>query len=371
MRVNTEKQSAMNIGKVFERGRNSFSSLRLGLACAVVFSHAYYLANFGMDPLERLTGLRIGNVAVDGFFALSGMLVTASLLRNAAIGNFIRHRLARLMPGFWACLVVCAFVLAPLTIVADFGWRDLLSITTLRSLMGYVWKNAGLFIAQPELERVLSGLDYRRINPSLWTLAPEACCYAGLAVAATFGLLTKTWRRWTIPVVIVAGLFSASPLAGSIKVGLGEAPQRLVEMGLHFLVGVATVLFLGRLRVTRAIALAFVGAYVVCVYVPSLHFLRSLWLAPALAALAYVIPLHGRGDRTDLSYGIYLYGSALQQVLVWAGWAGGGPLIFFALSLSGTLPLAWLSWTAIEKPALNRLKEQRLASQAELLGASA
>jgi peptidoglycan/LPS O-acetylase OafA/YrhL len=349
------RASPIMLQDLFRRGRNSFSVLRLMLATSVVLSHSYYLSGYGIDPFERWTGLNLGSLAVDGFFALSGMLVTASLLRDNSVMSFIQHRLARLIPAFWVCLAFCAFVLAPISIVADHGWSSLLNLAEIKSLAGYVIKNAALLVTEPTLPNVLSGLTYRRINPCLWTLAPEASCYILLAFAAALMLLRSKQRSLILVFAFVVGLLPLSNLGASVLRVFGDtALIRLLEIGLHFLAGVLAVLFLGRLRLSLWATAALVILYMCCLFITPLHFLRVPLLAPALAALARVIPLHGRCDETDTSYGIYLYGSALQQFLIWMGWTGAGPWSFFVLSLSITVPLALLSWFAIERPALKK-----------------
>lgn len=348
---------------LFKRGRNSFSVLRLILAASVVFSHSYYLPNYGVDPFEHWTGLNLGSLAVDGFFALSGMLVTASLLRDHSLIGFIQHRLARLIPGFWACLFFCAFILAPITVAVDYGQSILFSSATIKSLSGYVIKNATLFIIQPALPNVLTGLDYRRINPCLWTLAPEAACYILLALAGALTLLRSKQRAIVLLVIFLLGLVALSGLGVRVIASLGGQPLvRLFELALHFLGGVVTVRFLGKLRLSAIVTCGFAIMYAACLFVAPLHFLRVLLLAPALAALARVIPLHGRFDAMDISYGIYLYGSALQQMLVWAGLVAVGPWSFFAVSLLITAPLALLSWLAVERPALRRWGRRRVGN---------
>jgi peptidoglycan/LPS O-acetylase OafA/YrhL len=340
---------------LFKRGRNSFSVLRLLLAIAVIVSHSFYLPGYGADPFEQWSGLRLGEIAVDGFFALSGMLVTTSLLENADIGRFIKHRLARLMPGFWVCLVFCAFVLSPITVVVDLGWGGLFNTSTFASLFSYVIKNSALLVLAPSLPDVLKGLTYRRINPCLWSLAPEACCYVLLALGWVMRLLDGKGRSVILLLAYFLGLVSLSGVAVHLLVACGGQPLvRLVELGLHFLSGVLTVLYLKRLRLSAAVAILMVVAYGVCLTYGPLQFLRILLFAPALAALARVIPLHGRFDTMDISYGLYLYGSALQQVMVWLGFVGLGPWSFFALSFSVATPIALLSWVLIEKPALRR-----------------
>ena len=68
--------------------------------------------------------------------------------------------------------------------------------------------------------------------------------------------------------------------------------------------------------------------------------------------------------RTDVSYGVYIYAFPVQQLLVIAGLGTLGVAPFALLALACTLPLAWLSWTLIEKPAL-RLKRRTGSQQTQ------
>ncbi|MDT5257902.1 MAG: hypothetical protein QOD10_2982, partial [Mycobacterium sp.] len=65
--------------------------------------------------------------------------------------------------------------------------------------------------------------------------------------------------------------------------------------------------------------------------------------------------------RTDLSYGVYIYGMPTQQLLAIGGLVKLNPLVFFVLSTMATLPLAALSWFLVEKRAMSlksRLKQK-------------
>ena len=56
--------------------------------------------------------------------------------------------------------------------------------------------------------------------------------------------------------------------------------------------------------------------------------------------------------RTDLSYGIYIYGWPVQQFLVICGLSFLNPFVFAAVAGAVTLPLAALSWFGVEKRAM-------------------
>jgi peptidoglycan/LPS O-acetylase OafA/YrhL len=95
----------------FDARRNGFDVLRLLFALLVATAHGIS-AHTGGQPRIGLSG--IGDFALDGFFVLSGFLVTRSWFRLESFPRFAWHRFLRIMPGFWVCLVVVAFVAAEL-----------------------------------------------------------------------------------------------------------------------------------------------------------------------------------------------------------------------------------------------------------------
>lgn len=86
-----------------------FGTFRFLLAIAVVVSHALPMV-FPDNHLLRQIG--IGNVAVMGFFILSGFIISEALItfysdRPVA---FMGNRLARIVPPYWAALAVSVCV---------------------------------------------------------------------------------------------------------------------------------------------------------------------------------------------------------------------------------------------------------------------
>jgi peptidoglycan/LPS O-acetylase OafA/YrhL len=74
--------------------------------------------------------------------------------------------------------------------------------------------------------------------------------------------------------------------------------------------------------------------------------------------LAYLVLAFGawcpllRGIRRDLSDGVYVYAWPVQQGLALAGAQRFGPVVFMVAAVMLVVPLAWLSWTYVERPAL-------------------
>ena len=98
----------------FDARNNALWSLRLALATVVAIVHVQEL---GWREQPLLGHTLLGDLAVDGFFVISGFLVTRSALRLSSLRRFAWHRALRIMPGFWVCLAFTAFVAAPIVAV--------------------------------------------------------------------------------------------------------------------------------------------------------------------------------------------------------------------------------------------------------------
>jgi peptidoglycan/LPS O-acetylase OafA/YrhL len=82
------------------------------LAIAVIVGHTPELldGNRSREPFTRLFGvLSLGEVAVDGFFLISGYLLTSSLLSNPSLRRYFVHRITRIYPGFLVAFFFCVF----------------------------------------------------------------------------------------------------------------------------------------------------------------------------------------------------------------------------------------------------------------------
>ena len=82
------------------------------------------------------------------------------------------------------------------------------------------------------------------------------------------------------------------------------------------------------------------------------------WLmAPAIAWLGYALPFQNweRSAGGDYSYGLYVYGYPIQQLLAYFNFHKFGVMPFFGISLLVSALFAVASWRFIEGPAL-RLK---------------
>jgi peptidoglycan/LPS O-acetylase OafA/YrhL len=342
----------------FDPRANSLNALRVALAAVVIVSHAWPTGGFGEDP--KLGGEGAGRWAVAGFFAISGFLVTGSRTQ-LGFGGYLARRAARILPGFWACLIVTAFAVAPVAAWLSGAPYDPMAALT------YVGRNIALVILQPTIGDTLAHAPWQiEWNGSLWTLKWEFLAYIAIGVAWALPVLRRL--RWPF----AAGfLFLTAANLGAHLAGIGTRTETdALWLSTSFAGGVLLFLYRDRVRVDGRIALAAVAVIVAADLTETLSVFGELPIAYLMMYLAVVLPFQKAFARNDPSYGIYIYGFVVQQCLALAGVATwGGPAAMALLGIAVTVPVAYLSWWLVERPARdvvrNAFRKRALPKQAD------
>ncbi len=327
------------------REENAYDLLRLLLAATVIVGHSFLFVGDRTSPIDAFFRYQkpIGQIAVLGFFGLSGFLVAASCDRSRSVWSFLLKRVRRIFPAFWMCLLVTAFAAAPL-IALGRGIPLASLVTDPAEAFGYVWRNALLYIFQPSIGNVVANqpADLALLNGSLWSLAPEFLCYLGLAVIGVTGLL-RTNRALLLVALAILLCFRSVAAAGARVPPL--IPFVAADIYLSFAVGVTLFAWREQFLPSRAVAIGLVVAL--------LFLLRGGGFdiaGPVVVALAAVFA--GAVVRVrlphDFSYGLYIYSFPVQQVLA-AHYDGWSRPTFIAASLVLSLACAALSWFLIER----------------------
>lgn len=318
----------MTLADAMARGRdNNLHALRLSLAVAVVVSHAWPLAlgAGAAEPLEALTGRSLGGWAVVLFFFLSGLLIAGSAERQTT-RVFWAARARRLLPGLAVALGVT------LALAWATGARPAPA-----EALAYVLRGITLVSLEHRIPGAFPGAAMPGIvNGPLWSLSHEVAAYAMCWTAVRLGLMRHAAGIAAV-VAAAVGLWSLPDLPGRLAV--------FAPLFLAFALGMAAHGLRHRLPLDlRAL--------------PVLVLLAPLGWPFAVAALGFAalilaFRLPARPLSADLSYGVYIYGWPLAQLLAHS--LPGQPAPLLALtSLAAVLPLAWLSWLWVESPALSR-----------------
>jgi peptidoglycan/LPS O-acetylase OafA/YrhL len=354
---------------------NGIGLLRLVLALAVVLGHATVLGfgreDLGRSPFRGQTD--VGVLAVFAFFVLSGLLITRSAVRMS-IGRFAWHRALRILPGLWVCLLVTAFVVAPLMTWAERGNLDGFWAGPHGPLQ-YIWGNWFVGVRQYGIHDLFRNTTpWGRqtgssvIDGPLWSLIYEIGCYTAAGLLAVTAVLRRA--RWVVLVaagalfgLIIADQFTSRTLDGPPAIHHGSVnlplfgvvyAQWAAYLGFLFLAGASLQLYREHVPIHDGLGLICLAAVVVPLFTGGFLVIGLPALVYLLVWIAVRAPrrLRGIGRRTDLSYGIYIYGFVGQQVLASLGVNRWGFLPYTALSVAIALAAAYASWNVVERRAL-------------------
>jgi peptidoglycan/LPS O-acetylase OafA/YrhL len=334
----------VTLGQTFDPGANALNAIRLVLAIGVILWHSYLPTGHDV-PFAAVRQL-LGEVWVDGFFAISGFLITSSWLRNPRIRDYFIARGLRILPGFYTCLVITACVIAPVGVALQ--GEPALKLLLSRAPIMYILKNSGVWMYQYDVGGTPRGIPWPGAwNASLWTLGWELLCYIAIAILGVAGLLS---RRWLFPAAMaLCGL----GLVLSVAIGLPRLAHDAARFALMFLAGALLHQFRNAIPARWSLVAMSVIIVLAASLLPDYRLVAGIPLAYAIVVSGALIHNQRFTLRTDLSYGVYIYAFPIQQLLIIVGLGGVNPVVFATIATVATLPLAALSWFLVEKPAMS------------------
>jgi peptidoglycan/LPS O-acetylase OafA/YrhL len=331
----------MSLNERLDLRHNSLNAIRLLLATLVIVSHAFPISGLGPEP--QLGDIKLGTVAVGGFFTISGYLISHSRLGSNLV-SYAWRRFLRIFPGYWVALAFTAFVAAWVGGLARSGW-------SVGNATSFVVSSADMFGGSALDDRTLAGAPLTGSwNGSLWTLRYEVLCYVGVGIVLGVAALWK--QRWLTVLAFVAT--TAVSLAVH-WVGPSAGPLYQVTLLVpYFVAGMLLLRFADQVPLTGRGALAAAALVVGVALAGQAEPLAPLPLAYLLLYAGAAAPRRWQrvGARNDISYGTYLYAFPVLQLLVVAGVQSLGLAVFILVSILATVPLAVLSWFAVERPAM-------------------
>lgn len=330
---------------VFDPRANALNAWRLILATGVILQHSWPLTGRKEHPpYDQL----LSQVWVDGFFVISGFLITSSWIRNPRLREYVAARALRIFPGLWVCLVVVAFVIAPIGVAIQGGSAAKLLAST--APIEYVLNNAVLNVYHAGIAGTPTGVPWPGVwDGPLWTLIFELMCYIAVALAGLAGLLK---RRWPAVAVFVLAVAVAALVSYPVN-ALETLPQMVSRFAVVFAAGAVLRQYQDRIPARWSlVALSAVIVIAAGMLVPNYRVIAAIPLAYAVVVSGALIKNARLRLRNDLSYGTYIYAWPVQQLLVICGLAFLNPFVFAVVAAVVTVPLAALSWFVVEKRAM-------------------
>ncbi|MFT0534330.1 acyltransferase family protein [Castellaniella hirudinis] len=334
----------MLLSTLLRKENNNLDIFRVIAAAMVIYGHAYALLPTAgqQDFLGRLLAIDYsGSIAVKVFFFLSGLVVTSSLVEKKDFFKFVISRFFRIWPAFGAVLAAMAFVIGPIFSTHSPG--NYFSNATV-----YEYFLHGLIMdVRYELPGVFQGNAISAANGSLWSIPFEVFAYIALIAVFLLGLLK--FRLLSVGVFL---LILVDSITGH-KLLLTWLPQNheITTLAPCFAAGSVFALFKDKIKIhLKGVA----GAWALYfLFRESTYSYYFLYLAVFYAILFFSSQkaLVRPKPSIDVSYGMYLWGWPVQQIMAqyFPEWGIGFNQI---ASIAISALLGYASWLFIEKRAI-------------------
>jgi peptidoglycan/LPS O-acetylase OafA/YrhL len=194
----------VNMKEVASSRENNLDVLRYIAAILVIISHSFPLA-YGSkyaDPLSVWTDGRLtfGSFAVGFFFVTGGFLITKSCERNGSFKGFFTARIKRIFPQLFFVTFILTFIIG-----AALTSASLIEYYT--SAKTYKYLLNSVLILQHNLLGVFENNPYPDVvNGPLWTLPVEFFCYIMCFVSVKIGFVKQKIYKWTLPLLAIAAV---------------------------------------------------------------------------------------------------------------------------------------------------------------------
>lgn len=349
--------------------RNNFDLLRFLLATSVIFCHCYAIyygwERFAkLEPFMNWSGgkISIGSTAVNFFFVISGFLIVRSFEYSAKFWDFLKKRVLRIYPGFIVVYILGFFIFGP---IGHMKVWNLSAYAEFLKSIPYKRELANMLSLQSPIEkRYFTDLPQFGLNNSLWTIHYEFICYLIIPVLVWLGFTKQKWWLF-ISLSVSYILFSLQSLGyifafkPSLNGGIIGNPYYYPRFFTYFLSG--SFIYIYRNHMPRTIWLAIIS-FVLFFLAFKLRLIDVIWPFTGTYLLFFVayhpkISFPNFAKYGDFSYGIYLYGWPLQQLVILYSRKFLSPLTFFTAVYPIVLIFAVLSWKIIESPALKLKKK--------------
>lgn len=363
------------MNQIKNRPVNNFDLLRLVAATGVLYAHGFILYGHPTTYIPTDQGLAVelfyrvwryfqinlGNLGVQVFFLISGYLISKSIISNPGQWGYWQKRLLRIMPGLIVCVLASVFLMGPLFTSLSLGQYFSTAGTYL-----YL-KSISMYQLGSELPGVFSSHPAQEINGSLWTLRYEFTCYIMVALFSLMGIIKNRWAMVAVFIVMCLAYITIKVLGiGSKEVWnkleyaliyTDLKTSKLVHYAAFFQVGILFNLFEKQVKLKGWMAAM---GLVTIIAINMLDVKSLYWLQfPAMGAIVFYLSYIKLPERVryplghhDYSYGIYIYGMPVQQMLIGIVGLTLNVYLYIALCVLAVLPFAIFSWHVVEKPML-------------------
>jgi len=317
-------------------------------AGTVALFHVYALS--GEKQLKWLGVVLSPDVAVEGFFVVSGFLIFMSYERSSSTLSYFSKRVRRIYPAYFVVVMLCAL---SLWTVSSLDPGHYFSFDWLK----YVVANLTfLNFIHPTLPGVFEGNRYTAVNGALWTLKVEVMFYAAVPV---FVYLFRRLGRFPVLVTLYVGSVAYAALMTLLAARTGsgmytELARQLPGQLSYFMAGGFFYYYLPLFERRLRYFVAFASLALLVNFFYPIPPVEPFAIAIAVAFFGLYLYVGNFGKYGDFSYGVYIIHFPVIQVLLYASWFEGAPGYYVVAAVLITLAGAAAMWHLVEKRFLFR-----------------
>ncbi len=327
---------------------NHLNTVKLAAALLVIVSHAYGFASGyeKTDWLSLFTGGKgdFGSLAVNVFFFYSGLLVSASLLRNGNGRRYFKRRALRIYPSFVLVTVLIVFVAAPF--VTTLSLKEYFTdVNTYRYLENL------LFISRHNLPGVFTDNIYGpSVNGPIWTIRVEVFCYIMGYVFYRLGFMKK--KKLVQSMACYLLIMGAAGYGACMGI---EGLSAVIMPITMYYVGMVYMIYADRLKLDLRIVYCAVAGLLGFFLLHQFIFACIVFLPYILCYLAFALRKTGRAGKLlngmgEWSYEIYLWGGFVGQMMVYMAGGCMNILLNIVLTIPVSLILGWAANRLVKTP---------------------
>jgi peptidoglycan/LPS O-acetylase OafA/YrhL len=322
--------------------KNNLDLLRLIAASLVIFGHSYHVVGKGIEPFLAWNGRYfIGGFALYIFFFASGLLVTNSFLKNPDILHWVVSRVLRIIPALAVCLILSILLLGGLTTILPvnqyFGSYE---------TWDYLFSNLLFWETKYFLPGVFATNLDQAVNGPLWSIHLEVKLYICAGVLMwVFRRQRREWLTAAIGAIALLGILNPSWV---FFMGVNETH---ITCSALFAMGAVCALWSDKVVISNVWLVVLGLACIKFAQTDSFVPVSFFFICYFVLCFAFFKPLTILRLPGDYSYGLYIYGWPVQQLMVkyFPAWS---PEQNAVSSILVALLLAASSWYLIEKGAL-------------------
>lgn len=332
------------------KGRdNNLDLIRFIAAIMVIFSHAFPLSlgREERDYLLTVTGgqIDLGGIAVSIFFFYGGFLICKSAYRLQSAKKYFKARIIRIFPPIIVITVLMVFLIGPILStlkVQEYFTRKLTYQYLLNSVLILAYNLPGVF------ENNIYGTE---VNGSLWTLPLEFLGYILCFFMMKVGFLKSKCLKWIMPIFVFVHIAVISIFSPQDMILMAWRPTAIFFVGMLYYVYQDKIYLSRRIAVISMILLLFSTCLgILNVTIPFLGSYVFMYLGYGTKIKFSNFAKHG-----EISYGIYLCGFPIQQIVCESFGGSMNPILNAVISIPLAIICGFLLNRYMEKPIIKRL----------------